>query len=290
MNRKPVVAGRFYPGSKEQCINEIKECLEKEPLTENIENKISGGIVPHAGWIYSGSTAGLVFQAIKKSLKDPLFIIFGAVHVYGISGPSIFKEGYWETPLGNMEIDENIAMDIINEGKGLIIADENPHRREHSIEVQIPFIQYLFPGAKMVPIMVPPDRNAVKTGEIVGKVIAGYKDRDIVVIGSTDMTHYGFNYDLFTKGKGKEALEWVKNENDKKLVDLMIDMKSDDVIPEANKNHSACGAGAISATISAVKLLGASRGHLLKYTTSYDEYPDGEPSSFVGYTGMVFTN
>jgi len=290
MNRKPVVAGRFYPASKEQCIYQIKECLEKEKLLQTIEGKIAGGIVPHAGWVYSGSTAGLVFQAIQKSGKNPLFIIFGAVHVYGISGPSVFKEGYWETPLGNLEIEKTIAEDIIKEGKGLILSDESPHRREHSIEVQIPFIQYLFPESKFVPIMIPPDRNAVKAGEIVGKVISGYKDRDIVVIGSTDMTHYGFNYDLMTKGKGKEALEWVRNENDKKLIDLMTEMKSDDIIPEAHKSHSACGAGAISATISAVKCLGVSKGHLLKYTTSYDEYPDGDPSSFVGYTGMVFTS
>ncbi|HPZ10366.1 MAG TPA: AmmeMemoRadiSam system protein B [Candidatus Eremiobacteraeota bacterium] len=289
MHRKPVVAGRFYPDIKEQCINELKECLEKERLTQKIEGKISGGIVPHAGWVYSGSTAGLVFQAIKEGHTSPVFVIFGAVHVYGVPGPAIFAEGSWETPLGEIEIHQDLSEEIIKEGKGFIVEDISPHRKEHSIEVQLPFIKYLFPESKIVTIMVPPDKNALAVGEIVGKILSNYKE-DCVVVGSTDLTHYGMHYGQMDKGVGKDALHWVKNVNDKRLVDLIIALKAEDVVSEADSHGSACGAGAITATIAAVRLLGAKEGKLLKYTTSYDEIPSfGDPSSFVGYSAVVFT-
>lgn len=288
MNRIPVVAGRFYPGTGEQCLSELKECLEKEKLEKNITSKVLGGIVPHAGWVYSGSTAGLVFQAIKQFYESPVFIFFGAVHVYGVTLPSIFSEGLWETPVGDIQIDEELSQKIMEKSDGLIIANESPHNREHSIEVQLPFVKYLFPDSKIVTIMVPPDKNALQTGEIVGRVISGI-EKDCVVIGSTDLTHYGSNYDMFVKGSGMNALEWVKNVNDKKLIDLMLSMKSDKIVPQASGDRSACGAGAITATISAVKAMGANKGELLKYTTSYDEIPSGHPNSFVGYAGVIFS-
>ena len=287
MLRKTVVAGRFYPGTKEQCLDELKDCLKKEKLDKAIPSKVLGGIVPHAGWVYSGSTAGLVFQAVKQNYTDPLFILFGSVHVHGVSLPSIVSKGSWETPLGELEIDEEVSRKILEESGGLIVDNPAPHRGEHSIEVQLPFIKYLFPDSKIVTIMVPPDENAVKAGKIVASVISGL-EKEAVIIGSTDMTHYGFHYDFLSKGSGMNALDWVKNVNDRKLVDLMAAMEEEKIVPEASKSRSACGAGAISATISAVKAMGAKEGDLLKYTTSYDEIPGGNPSSFVGYTGMVF--
>ncbi len=288
MLRKSVVSGRFYPEDKEQCLAELKECLQKEHLTEKIESKILGGIVPHAGWVYSGSTAGLVFQAIKQQATAPLFLIFGAVHVYGISGPSIWREGPWETPLGNIEVNQSLAEDIIKESKGLIVENTAPHKKEHSIEVQLPFIKYLFPESQIIPVMVPPDKRALQTGEITAQILAHY-NKEVVVIGSTDLTHYGMHYGQLEKGIGNEALEWVRNVNDKKIVDLMIAMKSEEIVPETDKSGNACGAGAITATMSAVRVLGAKEGKLLKYTTSHDEIPSmGEATSFVGYGGVVF--
>ncbi|MEQ8192703.1 MAG: AmmeMemoRadiSam system protein B [Candidatus Eremiobacterota bacterium] len=288
MVRKSVVSGRFYPEDREQCLSELKECLEKEQVREKTDSKILGGIVPHAGWVYSGSTAGLVFQAIKKQASSPLFLIFGAVHVYGVSGPSIWREGSWETPLGNIDVNQAVAEDIIKEGKGLIVENPAPHTKEHSIEVQLPFIKYLFPESQIVPVMVPPDRRALQAGDIAGHVLAKY-NKETVVIGSTDLTHYGMHYGQLEKGTGSKALDWVKNVNDKMIVDLMISMKSEEIVPEADKSGNACGAGAITATMSAVRVLGAKEGKLLKYTTSHDEIPSmGEATSFVGYAGVVF--
>jgi len=286
MNREPVVAGRFYPGSKEQCLETVKECLDKEKFTKDITSRVMGGIVPHAGWVYSGSTAGLVFQAIKQTSSPSIFVLFGAVHVHGVSSPSIWRDGIWETPLGDISVNQEVTHKILERSKGLIIENTSPHEREHSIEVQVPFIQYFFPEATIVPIMVPPDKNALKTGEIVGHVMAEYNNS--VVIGSTDLTHYGYNYGHLSHGTGKAALDWVKGVNDKKLVELVVAMKAEEIIPEASNNGSACGAGAIAATISALRVMGASKGDLLKYTTSYDEIPSGEPSSFVGYSGVIF--
>jgi len=183
---------------------------------------------------------------------------------------------------------QSLAEDIIKEGKGLIVENTAPHKKEHSIEVQLPFIKYFFPDSQIVPVMVPPDKRALQTGEIIGKILSGY-NKEVIVIGSTDLTHYGMHYGQLEKGTGNEALDWVKNVNDKKIVDLMIAMKAEEIVPESDKSGNACGAGAITATMSAVRVLGAKKGKVLKYTTSYDEIPSmGEASSFVGYAGVVF--
>ena len=287
MTRKNIVNGRFYPAPQDQCLEELKECLEKEPLPDDIPGEIFGAIVPHAGWAYSGSTAALVFKSIRSVYSSPVFILFGAVHVYGVYSPSVWTRGDWETPIGNIPVNEEIADKIIKESNGFITENPVPHTKEHSIEVQLPFIKHLFPDASIVPIMVPPDDNAVITGKIVGNILKSFKEPSVCV-GSSDMTHYGFHYDFFDMGKGQKALEWVKDVNDKKLIDLMLLMKEDDVVPEAHKSKSACGSGAITATVAASKIRGAAGGRLLKYTTSYDEIPSGEPASFVGYSGIIF--
>jgi AmmeMemoRadiSam system protein B len=109
--------------------------------------------------------------------------------------------------------------------------------------------------------------------------------RNIFVLGSTDLTHYGYNYGFMPKGDGKDAVEWVKHTNDRHVVDLMLDLDGEGVIHEALKNQNACCSGAAGAAIVTAKELGAKRGEKIEYTTSYDIRPD---SSFVGYVGIVF--
>ena len=106
-----------------------------------------------------------------------------------------------------------------------------------------------------------------------------------MILGSTDLTHYGYNYGHTPKGGGREAVDWVKNENDKRAVDLMMAMDAEGVVEESLKNHNACCSGAVAAAISAAKSLGAQEGKKLIYSTSYDIRPD---NSFVGYVGIVF--
>jgi len=145
-------------------------------------------------------------------------------------------------------------------------------------------VKYFFPHTKIVPIGLPPKMTSL---DIARRVAEMSKDmgRTTIVLGSTDLTHYGYNYGYTPKGIGEDAVAWVKNENDKRVVDLMVNMDGKGVIEEALKNQNACCSGAAGAAIVAAKELGAKRGEKIIYSTSYDIRPD---SSFVGYVGIVF--
>ncbi|MHC4725676.1 MAG: AmmeMemoRadiSam system protein B [Planctomycetota bacterium] len=148
--RKPIVAGQFYPGQNDSCIDRINECRDAEVLAETLPETIVAGIVPHAGWTFSGPLAALVFSAIKQQHeKVHTFVIFGAAHGYFSSSPAVYNKGSWITPLGEVFIDEELADDVLSTAPS--VNDLSAHRNEHSIEVQVPFIQYLFPGAKILP-------------------------------------------------------------------------------------------------------------------------------------------
>ncbi len=283
--RKAFRAGTFYPESKQGVKSQLDNILAdvKNTVTSKAEH---GGIVPHAGWVYSGSTAMKVYYAIKNTHNDDIdtFIIFGAVHVAGVDKASIYSQGYWDTPLGEVKIDEDLSKVIIQ--KTSIIKNESVHSMEHSIEVQVPIIKYLFPDSKILPIMSPPKNNMKDIGKSIAQVIKS-SNKNIMIIGSTDLTHYGPRFGMTQGGVGKDGLEWMKK-NDRKIIEIMVNMNLDKIIPETQNNRNACGGGAILASISAFKEMGVNKGMVLGYTTSYDERPFGEPSDAVGYVGIVY--
>ncbi len=243
------------------------------------------GIVPHAGWQYSGAVAAKVFEAIREKAKPATFVIFGAVHRWaGING--VDAHGAWATPLGDIEVDEPLADIILREAADWLLEDPRAHVEEHSIEVELPFVRYLFPQAKFVPIAVNPDDRAVPLGQTIGEILKSYP-MPSVVIGSTDLTHYGDMYRFTPAGYGREAHRWMR-QNDQRIVELAQQMRGSEVIPEAREHHNACGAGAMAATLEAAKVLGADRGYCLDYTTSYDVAPEGDFEMAVGYAGLVF--
>lgn len=283
--RKSFVAGQFYPGSERACIEDIRK-YAKAPESIKGRGSIRAGIVPHAGWMFSGPTAGKVFAAIADDNTPSTFIVFGAVHRYMGGTPVMMAEGEWETPLGGIEIDTDVAGKILDNIDTGIVAGMDAHEGEHSIEVQAPFIRRLFPEAKIVPVLVPPAGEAAALGDSIGGLFA---DRDeIVAIGSTDLTHYGPEYGFAPKGTGEDALAWVKEVNDRRIIDLMTAMKAEDIVPEAARHHNSCGAGAIAAAVSFARACGKDSGMLVEYTTSHDVLPRGKPTMFVGYAGVVF--
>jgi AmmeMemoRadiSam system protein B len=288
--RKPVVAGQFYPGQHDSCLNAIYECLESASLSEQLPETIVAGIVPHAGWTFSGGLAALVFSAIKqRHEKVNAFIIFGAAHGYFGVSPAVSDRGVWTTPLGEIVIDEELADAVLNTGQA--VSDPSAHLCEHSIEVQVPFVQHLFPGAKIVPILVPPTEQAVELGTRVGEIVGKQAGKKIVCVGSTDLTHYGPRYGFAPMGTGKNALEWAKNVNDKKFIDLTLKLKPDELLEGAIKDSSACGPGAASATVAAAKKLGCKRGQLLGHTTSNEimlRKMGTTSADAVGYAGIIF--
>jgi len=291
--RKPIVAGQFYPGQYSWCVDEINQCLPSEAdrggLADSLPETIVAGIVPHAGWTFSGPLAALILWAVKLRHEHVhTFVIFGAAHGYFGQSPAVYDRGSWMTPLGEVAIDEELADAILNTGAA--ISDPDAHRSEHSIEVQVPFIQYLFPNTEILPIIVPPNEQAISLGEAIGDVItpAGKK---IVCIGSTDLTHYGPRYGFVPMGTGAEALEWASKVNDRKFIDLALKLEPQGLLASATENYNACGPGAAAATVAAAKKLGKTKGLLLAHTNSNEvmlRNMGASSADSVGYAAIVF--
>jgi AmmeMemoRadiSam system protein B len=163
---------------------------------------------------------------------------------------------------------------------------ETPARftEDNTIELQLPFVKYFFPDAAIVAMGVPPTRESLAIGGAVVEA-AGRLGLSVKVIGSTDLTHYGENYGLASHGSGPEAVAWVRQENDRRVIEAMLGLDPERVIDEALKNRNACCPGAAATAIQAGKHLGATVAESITYATSYDRSP-GE--SFVGYVGIVF--
>ncbi len=289
--RQPVVAGQFYPASAAECRAELNECIDRArrlaapavapPLTP------IGGIVPHAGWVCSGAVAAGVIAAIAARRDLQTVVIFGAVHRHGTPAACVFARGAWRTPLGDVRIDESLAAEALAAGKTLI-EDPVAHQAEHSIEVQIPFIQVLAPQARVLPIMVRPTDAACDAGRAVAAAAARL-GRPVAYLGSTDLTHYGPRYAFTPQGTGPQALAWAKDVNDRRLIDLVLALKADGIVAETRAHQNACGGGAVAAAVAASVSAGAEKACLLCHTTSHEVLRErfGPMSDAVGYAGIL---
>jgi hypothetical protein len=288
--RKPAVAGQFYGGSRQECLEEIAGCLPKGEIKAGLPEKIFGGIVPHAGWTFSGNLAAMVFTAIRQVNKTvDTFILFGASHRSHDNYPLIYPQGAWETPLGQIAIDETLAKELIRLGAK---SSAESHRYEHSIEVQVPFIQYLFGDAKIVPVIMPPAMNQYECqfGQKVGAFIKDSK-LNAVCIASTDLTHYGPRYGFAPQGTGQAAIAWAHNVNDMDFINKTLKMDAEHLVESAMQNDNACGPAAAAAVVAAAKTAGCKKGFLLAHTNSAEVMKElyGQSSSeSVGYAAIVF--
>ena len=280
--RKAMFAGSWYPESASECERQIKEFI-KESKTKTFSGmKPVGGIVPHAGWYYSGKIACNVIKILSEAGTPDVLLVFG-MHLHAGSQRFLMKEGSWETPFGEIEIEEGITKKLTDK-YSFEIETAQRFTRDNTIELQLPFIKYFFKDVKIVPMGVPPVEESLNIG-IDAVKIAKDLGLKVMVLGSTDLTHYGANYGFVSHGTGAQAVKWVKDENDKRVIDAMLEMNPGKVIKEAMSNDNACCAGAAATAISAAKEIGATRAELVTYTTSYDISPG---NSFVGYAGIVF--
>jgi AmmeMemoRadiSam system protein B len=287
--REPVVAGQFYPAQPDRCKAELLELLAAGTSELSADRRLVGGLVPHAGWACSGAIAARVFNALRAARQPNVIVLLGGVHRYRGREAALFGSGRWETPLGPVDVDDRLAERILGH-TNLITDDPYAHEDEHSIEVQMPFIKHMYPAAKVVPIMVPVTNAAHEVGDAVGRTIKAY-DYDALVVGTTDLTHYGPHYGFIPHGIGATGNAWAKEDNDRRFIDLMCDMKSAEVVPEAMEHKNACSSGATAATLAAAALLGASRGVLLEHTTSSEVLSGdttGQMHDSVGYAAVVF--
>ncbi len=280
--RRADFAGSWYPGEPSACEKEIKQFL-KEYDTETPEQKeIRGGIVPHAGWYYSGSIACNIIECLQHKTTPDVIAVFG-MHLGKNSPGYIMTSGEWETPFGSLVIHDELASKL-QDRLGFIVETAEHYSQDNTIELQLPFIKYFFKDVQIIPIGVPPSEIAIEAGDVLVEAAEGI-GCNLKVLGSTDLTHYGFNYGFTPQGSGEAAHEWSRNENDRKVIDAMLAMDSRGVIKEAMENKNACCAGAAAAAVSAAKRLGADKAEKIAYATSYEKNPG---DSFVGYVGIVF--
>jgi len=286
--RQPFRAGSFYEADETACRNEAQRLLTAVALPKDLPPGMVGGIAPHAGWLYSGAVAATTLKALATQHTPAAVVLFGADHFGTASAGEVFNCGAWVTPLGELPIDEPLA-------DALVAADERltancpAHVREHSLEVLAPLLQALWPNARIVPILVAPGVDAVGVGEAVGGVLCDWAD-DVVVVGSTDLTHHGGQFGSLG-GRGQQGVDWTVG-NDRRMIDLIESMAAAEAVNEASQRGNACGAGAIAATISTCGKLGATAGRCLEYTNSYrvmqELYAGHGDDTTVGYASVVF--
>ena len=285
--RSAAAAGQFYPGSEESLLKQIKENFldsrgtKKLPKISNKNKKIIGVVVPHAGYIFSGAIASHSFFNIADNGFADTFIILGPNHTGHGSGISVMTEGDWQTPLGNVKINNEIAKKL---QKDIIDSDQNAHIYEHSIEVQLPFLQFISKEFDFVPIcmMMQDIDTATEVGNIIAESIKT-TDKKVVIIASSDFSHVGFNY-MSMPPEGMGVDEYAKKQ-DKLAIDKILKLDAQGLVKTVQENNiSMCGYGPVSAMLVAAKMLGASKAELLKYGTSYEVYPN---TSCVGYGSII---
>jgi len=279
--RQPVFAGSWYPANASDCEREIRGFLEEGQSLTPPDRNLVAGIVPHAGWYFSGSIACNVIHCLKGDTPPDAVVVFG-MHLHPDSACYMMAEGAWETPLGEIVVEERLAAEL-NRKFAFTIETPQSYNQDNTIELQLPFIKYFFEDAKILAMGVPPNQTSLDIGRAVA-TISRQMGISIKVIGSTDLTHYGSNYGFESQGSGKQAVDWVRNENDRRVINAMLEMAPEEVIAEARASQNACCAGAAATAIETAKHLGADRADELAYATSYDKSP-GE--SFVGYVGIV---
>jgi len=264
MIRQPAVAGLFYPDNKDVLLKMLTGFIKTCPDEENIVGLVS----PHAGYVYSGMIAGETFSGIR--VPDRV-VILGPNH-HGVGHPaSVFPDGSWMTPLGEVYIDSDLSRRILercSEMAGDILA----HRHEHSLEVQLPFIQIKNPTTKIVPICLgqSPLDLLLRMGEELGRVLLETRE-DVLLVASSDMTHYESGETA--RKKDMNALEHLLSLDPEGLYRTVY-----------HDRITMCGVIPAVVMLAAAKILGARRGRLVRYGNSGDV--TGDQSQVVGYAGV----
>jgi len=276
--RRPVVAGTFYPAQPDRLRQQIVQCFNHQrgpgrlPGETHKERTINAVVCPHAGYVYSGPAAAHCYLSLAEEEKPETVIVVGPNHSGWGTPVSMMGEGSWETPLGHVPLDTALAKEILERSE-VIDYDHTAFLREHSVEVQVPFLQYIYGEFKLVPICM--GYQDLETSRDVGRAIHGAtEDKNALVIASTDLTH-------------QERRESA-NRKDKMVIDAILEM-NEEKLQRVVREHriTTCGYGPVSAALVASKLAGAGEAELLSYYTSGDII--GDHSAVVGYAALKIT-
>ena len=285
MTRKPIVAGSFYPASFEELDQEINKAFNSKfgpgalPIKKR-DKEIKGMIAPHAGYVYSGACAAWAYKEIAEAKFADLYIILGLSHS-GFATCLSLED--WETPFGLVQTNKEVGMELVKKG---IKQDEEAHQQEHSIEVQLPFLQFVnkdyLKRLKIMPIIASPDKNYEEIAKMIVGAVKELKIR-VCIIASSDFTHFGLNYGFFPfQDNIKENMYKL----DKEAIEHIKKLDAFHFLDYTEKTGATiCGKYPIAVMLEASKLLGAKKARLLHYYTSGDVI--GDYASAVGYGTVV---
>ena len=278
--RKPAVAGSFYDGSAAGLRRQIEDCF-KHPLGPGalpgsarvVERRILGLVSPHAGYIYSGPVAANGFFQIAAEGKPQTVVILGPNHRGLGAAVAVGGQDAWQTPLGSVEIDVEVGQAIVSATRWARL-DDLAHSMEHSIEVQVPFLQYIYEnGFRIAPISMLRQDGEVSR-ELGRAVAAALKGKNAVIIASSDFSHY--ESQSMASKKDHLALEAILNLEPERLEETVI-----------SHSITMCGPGPVMSMLTACKALGSKKARLLRYATSGDI--TGDHSQVVGYASVEVT-
>jgi len=267
--RHPAVAGRFYPGHPEELRAEVETYLSQAAVKGQSPVRAVGCIAPHAGYMYSGHVAGAVFARVEVPKRC---FVLCPNHTGMGRALAIFSEGAWETPLGDVPIDVELAT-ALKERFPALNEDSAAHKAEHAAEVELPFLQMRQPELSFVPIALGTGQLEVleELGKALADVIARQKDA-VLIVASSDMNHY--ESDAVTRVKDHRAIERILSLDPRGLHEVVT-----------QQDISMCGFGPAVAMLTAARQLGAQSADLVKYATSGDV--SGERDLVVGYAGVI---
>ena len=265
MERSAAVAGTFYPDSPNELRHEVETLLN----TGAKASPAVAAVAPHAGYIYSGKVAGEVFSR----LEIPSTVIILTPDHTGAGKPfAVWPEGNWETPLGKVAVDEELARELIAECPPLT-SDFRGHLREHAGEVMLPFLQFKRPDVRVVVVVM--DMADMETLQALGLAIAGVMKRQTqlpLLLASSDMTH--FKSDAVAREQDQAAIDAILKLDEQELYQVVT-----------GRGITMCGIASVTTTISAAKKLGARGAELIMYDTSASA--SGDTSNVVGYAGLI---
>lgn len=265
--RQPFVAGQFYAGSKEKLKTQIESLIDKKAKKQSA----LACMLPHAGYMYSGKVAA---ETVSRISIPDILILLGPNHTGSGAPFSIMAEGVWQTPLGEVRIYSQIARELLKYSK-ILEEDIYAHISEHSIEVELPFFQYFKPEFNIVPMVLSSGNidDLKQLGKEIADTIISLKLKDkIMIVASSDMTHYESQEDAERK--------------DKEAIGAILELDEDKLIQKVRRlDISMCGYAPAITMIKTAKLLGANHAQLIKYQTSGDV--TGDKTSVVGYAGIL---
>jgi AmmeMemoRadiSam system protein B len=289
----------FYPDDPSQCRAQAKAytTLAASAAGAAAGQNWIGGVVPHAGWICSAALAGQTIATLGSGGAGvDLVVVFGAIHT-PIATQFAMLDSFakWNVPGDSCEVQDEVRHRLLADAApGSFAVDDRFHYREHSVEVELPLIRSVWPDAAILPIEVPAVDTAVRIGQATAKLIAQSRQATpgagrVVFLASSDLTHYGLNYGFMPAGVGIIGMQWAK-QNDRPLIEKILKLQAEAIVPEVRAHLNACGAGAIAAMLAACRELGASRAALLRHATSYETLAHVAPQSpdnAVGYAAIV---